>query len=82
MRIDKRLPGLALAAILGATLIACQRQEMPSTRIDLGLPAVPDGRFSAPLAPGANREQAAPPGFGGTFDPHHPPTRRPGLIET
>ena len=79
MRIDKHLPALVLAAMLGTALSACQRQEVPSTRIDFGLPAPPGERFGTAPVPGTNAEQS--PGTGGSFDPGHPPARGPGLIE-
>ena len=82
MRIDKCLPGLALAAILGTALIGCERHETPATRTDLGLPALPSGRFGVPPAPGGNGEQPVSPGSGGSFDPHRPPAPRLILIQT
>ncbi|HJV92508.1 MAG TPA: hypothetical protein VJ572_03480 [Azonexus sp.] len=77
MRIDKSLPPLVVAAMLGAALIGCQRQETPLPKSDIVLPSLQGG----PFGPGAGQELPLRPGAGESIDSQHPPLRRPGLIE-
>lgn len=80
MRIEKCLPPLVVAAMLGIALIGCQRQDTPQPKSDIALPMFQgEPRFGAPLGPG--QELPRHPGAGETMDSQHPPLRRPGLIE-
>lgn len=82
MRIEKSLPPLVVAAMLGAALIGCQRQEIPLPKSEIVLPLIQgEQRFGAPLGPGAIQELPPRPGAGESIDSQHPPLRRPGLIE-
>lgn len=53
MRIEKSLPPLVVAAMLGAALIGCQRQETPLPKSDIVLPSF---QGAPPLGPGAAQE--------------------------
>lgn len=77
MRNEKSLPPLVVAAMLGAALIGCQRQETPLPKSDIVLPSFQ----GAPLGPGAAQELPRRPGAGESIDAQQPPLRRPGLIE-
>lgn len=77
MRIDKCLPALLLAAMLGTALSACERQPTPSAGGTAHLPTMPGERFGAPSGPGLGERK---PGSGEAYDPHHPPPPRPALI--
>ncbi len=81
MRIDKSLPALLLAAILGTALSACQRQPTPSAR-GVDLPTLHGERFGAPPGPGVGEDKPARPGSGQGFDPHHRRPPGPVLIAT
>ncbi|WP_265942517.1 hypothetical protein [Dechloromonas sp. A34] len=77
----RQLPPLVVAAMLGAALIGCQRQETPLPKSDIVLPLIEgEQRFGVPLGPGASQELPPRPRPGETIDSQHPTLRRPGLI--
>ena len=66
MRIHTSVPALVLAALLGSTLIGCQRQETPYPKSEIGLPSA-----DKPGLPGARDAHG----------PHRTPVTKPVLTE-
>ena len=68
MRIHTSVPALVLAALLGTTLIGCQRQETPTPypKSEVGLPSA---------------EKPGQPGARDALGPHRTPVTKPALTE-